>query len=253
MRGNYEIYVFFLLYFAIWIFPQRKSAVLIGMAAACKIFPAAFVFLFLDRKYWPRLILAGFTALLLTLISFALLTGTIASNFSAFNGVLKQYHGYYVLNPAGLSFNNSLYGALIVFSGGGSASLARGYFYLTAFAGAVIILLCALETVFWKKVAFVVVMMTLLPYVSSDYRLVHFFLPFFLFLDSPGGRSDRLYCWLFGLIFIPKVWFACGLRVTDCSSSVVLNPVVLCVLFLALASENPLVQKVIPNLLCKIQ
>ena len=47
------------------------------------------------------------------------------------------------------------------------------------------------EKEFWKKVAILVVAMLLLPHVSADYKLIHIFLPLFLFINISEIKPPR--------------------------------------------------------------
>ena len=236
VRGNYEIYAFFLMCLALMTYPKWRSAVLIGMAAACKIFPAVFALLFLDRKNYPKFILVVLTVSVLTAVSFLVLNGGVTANIVGFRHMMETYHQYYVLNAHGLAFNHSLYGALLVVTGTASMWMASIYFKTTVMIGIVILFLVIRESLLWKKLALIVIMMTLLPYVSGDYKLLHFFLPLFVFLEAQPAHSDRIYCWLFGLIMVPKAWFFFGNG--DVSSSVLVNPLLITGLLFVIAEEH---------------
>lgn len=85
-------------------------------------------------------------------------------------------------------------------------TVLRSYlvFTLACFA-ALSYYIARIERVIWKRVALLVCAMCLLPYTSTDYKLLHFFLPIFLFVNHPRPeRYDMLYAVLFGLLLIPK-------------------------------------------------
>jgi hypothetical protein len=86
---------------------------------------------------------------------------------------------------------------------------------------------------FWKKVLLLVVAMNLLPQVSADYKMLHIFVPLFLFVNQDlPEKSDLLYAILFGLLLIPKDYARLGLH-PEASTSVLLTPVIM--LFAAIA------------------
>ena len=77
------------------------------------------------------------------------------------------------------------------------------------FAGLIFIPLAAyvvfIEKIMWKRVALLVFSMLLLPQLSGDYKLIHIYLPMFLFILSiDSSRLDILYLGMFGLLMIPK-------------------------------------------------
>lgn len=54
------------------------------------------------------------------------------------------------------------------------------------------------ETVLWKKVSLLVMCMNLLPYTSTDYKLLHLFIPLFLFINhQKEDKWDLVYIVLF--------------------------------------------------------
>ncbi len=62
-----------------------------------------------------------------------------------------------------------------------------------------------IETSRWKQVMLLLVPMVLFPYVSTDYKLIYLFIPFFLFvITEEKDKYDKYYTILFGLLFIPK-------------------------------------------------
>lgn len=100
-----------------------------------------------------------------------------------------------------------------------------------------------MEKEFWKKVAILVVTMLLLPHISADYKLIHIFLPLFLFINvSKPNRLDKVYIVLFGLLLIPKDYYLLSKvisdsGVSDISISVIINDMALIImLFLIIGS-----------------
>jgi hypothetical protein len=69
-------------------------------------------------------------------------------------------------------------------------------------------------------------MTILLPEVTFDYKLIHLLVPAVLFISTSPGKAgeDRLYMWLFGLLFIPKAYAPIGYETTI---GVLLNPLLM--------------------------
>jgi glucan phosphoethanolaminetransferase (alkaline phosphatase superfamily) len=69
------------------------------------------------------------------------------------------------------------------------------------------------ERVFWKRITILVICMCLLPYTSTDYKLLHFFIPLFLFVnhsktsEEESEPFDIYYILLFSMLLIPKSYY----------------------------------------------
>ena len=120
-----------------------------------------------------------------------------------------MYFDLMVVNLAGNHFGHSLLNAARVVTGQTkplSQFLLNGYmvFVMACFAG-VALYVVKYEPLFWKRVALLVCAMCLLPYTSGDYKLLHFYMPLFLFINqNDGDPLDSLYIALFSLLMIPK-------------------------------------------------
>jgi EamA domain-containing membrane protein RarD len=88
----------------------------------------------------------------------------------------------------------------------------------------------------WKKVALLTFSMLLFPEISVDYKLLHVFLPLFLFLDTPTRqKSDWFFACMLGLLLIPKSYYfiphlLTNAGVTDFSIGSILNPLIMIVI-----------------------
>src|SRR4051812_5553015 len=59
----------------------------------------------------------------------------------------------------------------------------------------------------WRRVAVIVMSLNLLPYTSTDYKLLHIYIPMFLFINAiTRDRLDRVYALLFALLLAPKYY-----------------------------------------------
>ena len=62
-----------------------------------------------------------------------------------------------------------------------------------------------IEKTLWRQVALLIFAMLLLPQISADYKLLHIYLPMFLFMISvEHSHLDIFYLLMFGLLMIPK-------------------------------------------------
>lgn len=85
------------------------------------------------------------------------------------------------------------------------SEMLRPYLFFTLILFALLALFILKEKVLWKKIALLVIAIDLLPYTSSDYKLIHLLIPLFLYVNtSTKSRLDVVYAVLFGLLLIPK-------------------------------------------------
>jgi hypothetical protein len=205
-----------------------------------KIFPAVLLLLYLPKKKYRELVLSiGITALL-TLGSLLLFKGGLKANIN------------FLLHGSNFSFST-----LVSFLGPGNM-VQRGVTLFTFFkiifleTGwiakidmaqflSIYIKLAALsfiplaayvvfvEKILWRRVALLVFSMLLLPQISADYKLMHIYLPMFLFMISDDhSRLDIIYLLIFGLLMIPKDYayyshVASDAGASDISISVMIN------------------------------
>ncbi len=249
-RGNPESYVFISLLGFIYFYEKKEyllTVIFLSSAIAMKLFPIVFVIIYLSDKKYKEVLLTGLFTCVLTIFSLLFFKGGIYEN-------LVQ-----IIRGANLvRLNVFLGGDLVVQRGVSLFTLAKIFFIETdliykvnmaKFLSIYIIIAVALglfiavyvvlvEKEFWKKVAILVVAMLLLPHVSADYKLIHIFLPLFLFINTPrSSRLDGLYIALFGLLLIPKDYYLLSKvisdsGVADISISVIINDIVLITMLL---------------------
>lgn len=236
-RGNLEAVSFLFLFAGLYFYHKEKyaaAALGIGLAAACKIYPAIFFFLFAaDRRYrWGMLSAA--IAVTATVAGFMAFHGGLAANAQAMLSGMREYNAEYIGKSYGLVFGHSLYGALQALRcwllrlepANTSPALITLYPYLAALLGALALWRVWLEKEQWKKVALLTVAMLALPFASADYRLVSLLAPLYLFFRANyNGRFANWYVWLFGLLLIPKNYFYFDEPEVSCGA--VLNPLLL--------------------------
>ncbi len=95
-RGNLQGIVTGCCLFAIMLMSRGRyleSAVLLGIAAALKIYPGIYFLVFLKQRRFKELSLAITTTVLLTVVSVSTFTGTWAENFAGFKLGLRAFTG----------------------------------------------------------------------------------------------------------------------------------------------------------------
>jgi len=245
-RANFEIFVFFSLYAFIFLYREKPfaSAFFLGLAIALKGFPAILgILLLADRRYREALF-ATLVAAVLSTVSYASYPGGMISNMLQQFRNLALYNTHYALGNDGIYFGNSLWGALRFLgllmnpaaSKAPTPAIMLSWYSITS---ALILIILAVyviryERAFWKRVAILICALNLLPPVSGDYKLLHLFIPFYLFLGEIDGRaSDSRFLILFGLLFIPKAYgHIPGLP--EATLSVLLNPLLMLALIIVI-------------------
>jgi hypothetical protein len=220
--ANFEFFVamFVALFF---FFYQRRQFRIAGFflafAISMKLMPGIFLVLLVsDRRYrMVSEILAWVT--LLSLTSLLIFDGGIrdglSSYLSNFNQSQRMYFDLMVMRGDGNNFGHSLLnGARVLFPDAfpdmGPVLMPYAAFAAISFS-IVSYLVVMRETEFWRKVCLLTLCLDLLPYTSTDYKLIYPVLAAYLFINKNGARpSDPYIAILFGLIVIPKGYFTIG-------------------------------------------
>jgi hypothetical protein len=230
-RANDQLYYYFLMLGFLAAYAKGRytlAAVIFGVSLGFKPFQIVFAALFIaDKKYRELAIAAGSFAAAITVSALALAPLNNVPYSEAFNIFARDskwtssYHFNYVIRHTGLPFGHSAFGALKVLTmhfynwlfytidqDRLFRILTKPYFAIAAAA----YVFCAWfiikkETVFWKRITLLTISMTVLPFVSADYRLLLYFIPIFYFLKAEPDKNDLLYCVLFALIILPKNYY----------------------------------------------
>lgn len=253
-RGNLEGLVLISLLAFIFSYQKKKyllSTIFLSFAVAMKLFPIVLVVLYLsDKKYKETMITGLFTGLL-SIISLLFFKGGFLQNLLHIAGganlvYLNRFLGGDLIVERGISLFTLIKIFFIeanLFPKVGMVSFLGIYIKTTIVMGLFIAAYVVfLEKEFWKRVAVLVIAMLLLPHVSADYKLIHIFIPIFLFINAPkSSRLDWVYIVLFGLLLIPKDYYLLGRVISDggadISISVIINDVALiCMLLLVMGS-----------------
>jgi hypothetical protein len=248
-RLNFEGLLFVFLLLFMFFFSEKKyliSAFFLSIAVAMKAYPAILLVLFLPERKFREIAFCIGSTIILTMASLFCFHGGIYANLT------------YLIHGSNIT-SNSIFDR---FTSIGSNTVQRGVTLLTLFkiiyyeAGllpgfivdhfsifylilaAILGGLIALDVVFierelWKRVALLVFAMLLLPPISADYKLLHIYLPLFLFINSTkSSKLDLVFVLAFGTLLIPKDLFYLSHVISegnfyDISISVVINILIL--------------------------
>jgi len=209
-----------------------------------KLFPAVFVVLLASDKKFKEIFYTFLLVMLISICGYFSYEGNLIQNITMHLNGLNRYTGMYAIGNEGLYFGHSLWGVvkLIILSSDiyCPASLATRVYSISvlilfAFVSLYIIFK---EKVFWKKIALLVFSMNLFPFVSGDYKLIHIFLPLFLFInDENQDRFDWLYVVLFGVLLIPKAYVHYRLN-PEITSSIIISPLLMAFFVIVIMSQG---------------
>jgi Glycosyltransferase family 87 len=197
----------------------RVAGFFLAFAISMKLMPGVFLVLLVsDRRYRMILsILAWIT--LLSLASLLIFEGGIrdglSSYLSNFNQSQRMYFDLMVMRGDGNNFGHSLLnGARVLFPGAfpDMSPVLMPYAAFAAITFSIVSYLVVMrETEFWRKICLLTLCLDLLPYTSTDYKLIYPVLAAYLFINKRAAEpSDPYVAILFGLIVIPKGYFTIG-------------------------------------------
>ena len=247
-RGNFELFVFIFLYLSVYFYRRGKfsaSALLLALSMSYKPFSAVFLFLFISDKRYRHALAVAAGSVALSFVCALFLQGGVIDNLRQLASNMGQYQREYVFTFYGMVFGHSLFGAAKLagylfcgnFPAPPSAAFVNAYFVAALVAAAGIVYFVFREKALWKKTALLVSAMTLLPFVSGDYRLIHFLIPLFLFIDEKEDSGfDLAYAALFGLLLVPKHWYY--FYGTEISVSALLTPLLILALLWCIIGEQ---------------
>jgi len=207
----------------------RIAAVLLGLAASMKIFPALLILLFLARKRYREAALAVLSAALFTIGSLAVSGPTVAVVFARLARGLDYFRQNVILQylgPALTGFDHSAFSLLkqilhVFFRGDSTHSaIVAVYLPYLAIAAALFAVLYAvrIRTLPLLNQLFTLTVLSItLPFVSFDYTLVHIYIPFtaFLIALSSGGltlslKQSQFFLIPCAILFAPFSWMQVG-------------------------------------------
>jgi hypothetical protein len=239
-RANFEVLVFFSLFLFVMLFESHTmwSAAFLAMAIAFKGFPVVLTVLLFSKKRYKELLFAGCFSLGITLVAYQSYPNGLIANIYGHLRNLTMYNDFYATKLQGLMFGNSLLGAIKFVVFWFNTGNVQNYFVppnlMTAYLGfvAVMLVILIIYMIFvgaklWQEVALLIFILNLFPPVSGDYKLLHIFIPMFLFFsEKEKEKSDWVYAVLFGLLLIPKDYYHLP-NFPEVSISVFLNPLLM--------------------------
>ncbi|MBY0428157.1 MAG: glycosyltransferase 87 family protein [Alphaproteobacteria bacterium] len=216
--GNFEAYIFICLALFIYLYQRGQytlSTLPLAFAIASKVFPGVFLVLFKEALY-TIIGIVVFTLLPLFIFEGGLRTSNLGTFLHNLHESQKMYFDLMVMSVAGNHFGGSLYNTFRIVFGEQVFPIATYLSSYSVLALGILLLVSAyvilVEKAMWKRVTLVVICMCLLPYTSTDYKLMHFYLPAWLFINqddaSATKRSNLLYSIGFAILFMPKSYFS---------------------------------------------
>jgi hypothetical protein len=250
-RANIEVILWLLIAFALLAYRRNLpllAAVLIGIAAAIKLYPILLLGLFLKpaRTRSPRDLPAFALGLLTAIITTAAAitytgpTFTLAAH-GFFNGVDK-FQGHYVdtVSKVEVVFDHCLFSPLkyLAYTQHISPAPWRTTYYVCAATIALLLFLRVRTLPFLNRTLFLVTAMVCLPPVSFTYTLVHLYLPTLLLLGAltittpspPPTALGALGLLLFLLLPLPALNTLTPLPTGPIQSLALLTLLILCAL-----------------------
>ena len=221
-RANIELLIFSVVGFAIYYFyseQYNKSLLLFLIAGLFKPFYFIFFILFMERKRYKEIFIAICFWLIITFLSFIILSQGIVSplyQVNIFIENLKLNFQHYVVDCSGIAYNSSLYSSLLILgkyfykNNFDVDFLLKIYKLFIGIMGPLLIFLAYFIKSKWQKMFLIVSVFCFIPFYGEDYRLIYYFLPFYLFVNNKDmvKKMDLIYTILFALLFIPKnYWF----------------------------------------------
>jgi hypothetical protein len=225
-RGNIEVILFIMMALSLYFYKRQhfyKSACLISLGAAMKLFPILMITIFLsDKKFKPVLFSIGMF-FVLTAISLMCLQGGFYHNLmglvTAIHNTDQTYSTMSIPSIAGWPGHWPSIELLTVFKlfyfklrhTALSIKAITVYHIATLLGFAVIALyIIFIEHSFWKKVMLIICAMLLFPILSFQYKLIYLYLPLAFFVNETRQSQqghDNYYLVLFALMMVPASYF----------------------------------------------
>lgn len=254
-RGNIELILFILLTAFLFFYEKKQiylAATFLSMAIAMKIYPVAFIILFISIKHYKAIFFSLLVTCFLELVSLLLFKHSIAENIHRFNSAFFHISNYCQAPYYYCAkYNIGIWGWM--------ESLSNHLFFINHFSiynfkiyflvsiiifGLLAAYVIFIETEQWKKIALLSFSMLLLPVWSHDYKLLHIYLPLFFFVSHKPEKFDLLYATLFIILLIPKNYYVLASSQVGLNSTI--NPPLI-LLFSTAIIIHGFYQKYIPT------
>ena len=201
-QGNIEICVWVVVSLGVWAFFRGNtygSAACFGIAGAMKIFPFVYLGLLISRRQYRQAVFAVILATITTLVSLWLLGGNIVATWHHVQYGVDQFRTIYMLHRREfeIGFDHSLFAlykrSLPYIP---TPELLRpalsAYLAITAVLGIILYFAKIRHLPIINQVICLCVASILLPPVSSDYTLMHLYVPWaLLVLLAQQNKSDQ--------------------------------------------------------------
>lgn len=247
-RGNYEVILFIFLAIFIYLYEKGmvyKSIPFLSLAIAMKLFPAIFIILLLSDRKYKAVFYTLLLAFLVTVASYASFKGGLLVNIKLHMFNLQLYNEDYARGNGGMGYCNSFFCGIKAVVAYFHPQFFHAFVNLffkpyTGFTLVFFSLISAyiffVEKEFWKKVTLLVFCMNILPHVSADYKLIHIFIPLFLFINKDKiDKHDFLYATIFSLMLMSKSYFyfrfepSLNIVPYVVNIAVILNPIIMAI------------------------
>ncbi len=265
-RGNFESLVFIFLLAFMYFFTKKRyftSALFLSFAISMKLYPAILLVLFIPEKRVRELLICIASTAAITLISLLCFRGGILPNLAFLmqgsnigaNSLFSQFtslsSNMVQRGVSLLTFIKILSYSTGLFQGVKNSLFLTCYLILAGALGILIVLsVVFIEKEIWKRFALLIFAMLLLPHISADYKLLHIFIPIYLFINTEhSSRFDILYLLAFAMLLIPKDYYYFPNLISDAGSmhdvslSTFLNILIMAVITLAILI-NGFIQKI---------
>jgi hypothetical protein len=220
-RGNVDLIVFVMMVVGISAVEQRRNtlaATWIGLAAAAKIFPVIYLFVFLRGRRLRFLIYGVLVIGIASLIGFIGFHLTLKQNVDGLRLALSTLQMQMKGGLGGTYFNASIPGWLqgVGYAVNGTVGdvAVRNAIepFVTVVELATVVALAAYlrwrEQSLWRGVTLMTLVFLLFTDVSNYYELIFLFIPLALFVKSAGvNRRTMAIAILFGAVLAPRAYF----------------------------------------------
>ncbi len=216
--GNFEIFIFIFLSLFVWLYQAGKvrfSLIPLSFAISMKVFPALFVVLLLSDKKYKEIVYLLVWIVFFTVTPLLLFHGGFDIGIDNYLKNLiasqKMYKDLMIMSSSGNAFGHSLINSSRIIMGGlfppMDLIILPYLIFSIIFLAFISTYIIFIEKTFWKKVALLVTTMCLLPFTSTDYKLISFLIPLYLFFISREddlSKFNIIYTILFSILLIPK-------------------------------------------------
>jgi hypothetical protein len=271
-RANLEAWPFLCVGAWVYFYERGKTglcALALALALNLKPFPVVFLLLPLVKRQWKMLAACAVLTLLVFWLSMRSFGPEVAEQTRVMGQGLDSYNAIYVAGGRGLRFAHSLFGMAKIFSGAGvpggpaefdASALIRPYLaFSLASMGLLTLYLARVRREWWQQLALLVCAMNLLPFVSTDYKLLYLIFPALAWINAPSAagktshsrRYDTIIGSLFALLLVPKnIGHPWG---DEISLASVFNPLLMLALCAAIIAEPLLHRACAPQNCAEVQ